>query len=216
MRWRLPKADRGVRAGPAPAGSAPTPGRQLQKSPGLATLLARLDPELRYDVLDLGRAVGRNVEFLTPWARRLQFVELVDTLRTEAPVRALLEDDPVCAFAAALATSERFDLVLAWDVLDYLERERWQAFSTALSRVCGGGAALLAFLSTAREIPSVPAVYRLEDREHLSREVTGDATRRGPGPRAADLEQGLRDFQVEKAFQLRHGAQEFLLIRKSE
>jgi hypothetical protein len=195
-------ADQEVAAGP-----------QVHPSLALPDLLSQLHPDRRLRILDLGPAIGSNLTF---WNQRylctMEVADLYPSLVT-AP-----EGDAVAAVAAALPAGDDrpLDVVLAWDLFNYLDRPRLLALGERLAARCRPQAILFAMLSTAKEIPVLPGRYPIEDGSRLLYDV--DATRQRPGPRyrPADIAAMTPGFSTDRNFLLRHGIQEYLLIRDAE
>lgn len=215
MRWlggRRPEAP-GDR--PEPTASAPVVHRSL----ALAAHFAEIDPEERLHVLDLGPAVGANVDFLS--RRFVCKLEVGDLYRSlVADPRRFNDPDAEAATAlmhdALAPAGEPYDLVLAWDLLNYLTRPQIRALATLLAASCRPGARLFAMVVTRGEMPPAPLVYLLgEDGELVYRDLPGQV-RPAPRYRPAEIDQLTPGFTVDRSFLLRHGIQEFLLLRSDQ
>jgi len=200
-----------------PADSPPEP--EVHRSLALAALFAGLVPESRMRVLDLGAAVGANVEFLARrFVSQLQVGDLYRSLVAEAARFAGPESDLVEHFSRALPAppGKRFDLVFAWDLLDYLTKPQIRALAEVLAERCRAGARLFAMVSIAKEIPQTPRTYLFHDAESLVYLDRPLRTRPGPRYRPAEIDGLTPGFTVDRTFLLRHGVQEYLLVRKGE
>jgi hypothetical protein len=183
----------------------------------LAALFAGLVPESRMRVLDLGPAVGANVEFLAGrFLCQLQVGDLYRSLASEAARFADPESDLADLFATALPAppGKGFDLVFAWDLLDYLTKPQIRALAAVLAERCRDGARLFAMLSTAKEIPQTPGTYLFHGAESLLYRDRSRHTRPGPRYRPAEIDALTPGFTVDRTFLLRHGVQEYLLLRE--
>ncbi len=172
--------------------------------------LSRLE---RPRLLDLGPAVGANVTYLTRYNCKLFIADLFQTLRGlrdgldwNASVldRALAEYLPY-------RDRKRFDLILAWDLLNYLSREEMQVLGRHLSRLCKPAGLLFVMISTRKQIPDRPTVFRIVDRETLEYDNPSKIRRPCPLYREPDLGRLMSDFEVETSFLLRNGMQEYVL-----
>ena len=185
----------------------------LYRSPTLRALVSRLTSEDGYHVLDLGGAAGANVEFFSRFSSRLQIADLPDALAS-GDLRSLLLADPSAAFRKVLpVTRDPFDVVLAWDVLNYLTREQLGCLAARLGRVCSQRALMLAFVSTTREMPSVPMVFKIVDEQTLFLQPRSPAIRQSPRFPPAEIERLMSGFAVVQSVLMRHGVQEYLFIR---
>jgi hypothetical protein len=112
-----------------------------------------------------------------------------------------------------MAPGERFDAVLAWDVLDYLRAHEVSALLGRLAPACQRGAPVLVLASTRREIPATPVRYRILDAETLSCEGSDEPSRAGPHYTQHDLGRMMAGFSVMRSVVLRSGIQEYLFVR---
>jgi hypothetical protein len=232
---------------PAPTAAA---GPESHRSLAMASLLAGFAGRQRLQVLDLGPAVGDNVEFLSRFGCKLYIQDLYPavvplqaaTIDLPAPgaatvatidraaVREAREtweprlsreggepDEPGLAgrFAQLLAFPDdtRFDAVLTWDLINYLERREVAALARQLARFCRPGALLFALISILKQIPAEPMRYRILDQEHLAYESSTAALRPCPRYAPAELNELLRGFRLDRSFLMRHGIQEYLFAR---
>jgi hypothetical protein len=178
----------------------------------LKAVLSALRPTSRRAVLDLGPALGSNVEFLSALRCRVRIVDLHRSVigesierREPKPFEALLER------LLPLAPEEAFDALLAWDVFNYLRRDQVAALMARLARACRSGAPVLAFLWTRRQMPVLPLRFRIADRENVVWEGPRDTFRPSPRYSANDVARMTPGFVVKGSFLLRNGIQEYLL-----
>lgn len=208
-------------AEPADGGEdADAPAPETHASLALGEVLAGWNPDRRLHALDLGPAVGPNITFLTD--RFLSTVEVVDLHRS---LPSAAGDDPARGVAAAVPESgQAADLVLAWDLFNYLERDQVKALSTALAQRCRPGAVLFTMIYTTPQMPRDPGTFPLgaeEDDEERIRGITltyrvdRSSTRPCPRYRPADVDAMTPDFEVDRNYLLRHGVQEYLLQRRA-
>ena len=71
-------------------------------------------------------------------------------------------------------------------------------------------------LSTAKEIPQTPGTYLFHDAESLLYRDRSRHTRPGRRYRPAEIDALTPGFTVDRTFLLRHGVQEYLLLREDE
>jgi hypothetical protein len=177
----------------------------------LGELFAGLDPGRRLHLLDLGPAVGTNVEFLTAsFPCRLHVADLYRSLAAEGTRFSDPEADLGALFRRALPAPERgFDLVLGWDLLDY-------ALAGVLAPLCRSGGQMFLMVSTHREISQLPVTYLFRDAGTLVYRGRAERTRAGPRYRPADVADLMPGFTVHRTYLLRHGVQEYLLARTAD
>jgi len=186
------------------------------RSPTLRALLSRLSPEAPHRILDLGGVNSANVEFFSRFSCRLQIVNLLEAIGSEGS-RALLAADPMVALRQVLPQTRRtFDVVLAWDVLNHLEPEKIRALMTIVVELTAPGAQMLAFIFTGREISALPVAFRIVDDETIRWEPRTQARRPGPRYPPAEVERMAAGFSVVHSVLMRHGVQEYLLVRRPD
>jgi hypothetical protein len=155
----------------------------------------------RPNVLDLGEAIGVNIAFFARYRARVSIADLHRSLRKARLEDALLPSAPPA----------RFDVILLWDLLNYLTPEEIGWLAKSLGRLSNPGATMLAFLASSREIPHRPSRYVIRDEETLMYEVQG--TKKRPSPRYTEqtLLRLMPGTVVESRFQLRNEIVEYLL-----
>lgn len=187
------------------------PAADEHRSPALGALVASLHPDRRCQVLDLGRPVGPNIEWLSARNCRVFVVDLhrsllAETIEARKPENAARLFDKLLP----LAKDDRFDAVLAWDQFNYLRPDQISSLMARLSPACRRGTLLLAFVATHREIPAVPMRYRILGPQMLAWQGAAARTRSSPCYHGPDLARLMPDFKVKSSFLLRNGIQEYL------
>jgi hypothetical protein len=167
----------------------------------LVSLLAGWDEASRPNVLDLGEAIGPNLAFFSRFRARLSIADLHRSIRAARLDDALLPSPPPAPF----------DVVLLWDLLNYLTPDEIQWLARSLARVARPGATMLAFLASSREIPYRPSRYRIRDDETLVYELHGPKKRESPRYTEQTLLRLMPGTTVESRFQLRNEIVEYLL-----
>ncbi len=151
-----------------------------------------------FSVLDLGPATPSNLQFFLGRGARFTVADFApsrgDTLSE------LVRDEP----------GTHFDLVLAWDFLNYLPREKLGLLLRSLEPYFRPGTMVHALVATGRHISAAPRRYRIEDAETLVWE--GPRGRVIPSPRymEQDLLRCMPGLIVEHRFQLRNEMLEYL------
>jgi hypothetical protein len=224
MKWLRSRRDE--RRPPTGDGAETAPQPEVHPSLALGELFSGLHPDRALHVLDLGPAVGANIAwFSNRWSCTVEVADLYRSLPAaaggepkETLRRALPWDDPGAA--------EPVDMVLAWDLFNYLDRERIRALCEALAPRCRPGAPLYAMLVTAPEMPREPGTYLLREATDgpggerastaLLYRVDRTAQRPAPRYRPAEVDALSPGFEVDRNYLLRHGVQEYLLRRAAD
>jgi hypothetical protein len=188
-------------------------GPDVHKSLGLAALLEamrRKGQGLR--ILDLGPAVGGNVEFLSQLGCKLHIGDLYASRSTAVEGEELGQE----FFEQLFPADTRLDVVLAWDLFNYLQRKEMARLGALLRRHCRPGALIFALMWTQKQIPAQPIRFRIQDSGQLVYERTTALERPGPRYPPAEISSLLKGFRVDRSFLLRHGIQEYLFVRDDD
>ena len=179
-----------------------------QSSRALGPVLSRLESLSRGSVLDLGAPTTTN--FLA-YQERGARIAVADLYRFYAPTRPEEESEEPPRFEPHLPGSvESFDVVLAWDVLNYLTKDEIGSLMSALSMRCSPGALVLALMAGGSRIAASPQRYRIAGSETLKVERETDRTIEAPAYSEQTLVRLLPRFNVESRFQLRNSMVEYL------
>jgi len=181
--------------------------------------LAALFDEIRgrrVTVLDLGSAVGSNVEFLSQYGCKLYIEDLYAALtsRVSSGEEGDIAGPEFFAEFLSLPEDTRFDVILAWDLFNYLRRKELAYFGEQLRRYTQPGALAFALMSYHKQIPAQPYRFKIRDERTLIYDRRTAAER--PSPRFVPYEVTglLKGFHVDRSFLLQHGIQEYLLVRE--
>ncbi|MEK6749185.1 MAG: methyltransferase domain-containing protein [Pseudomonadota bacterium] len=172
----------------------------------------------KYTILDMGAANHAKIEFFSTLKCRL-FVEDFFRFYTERLAHAKREKnvlDPqhslTCLQKYPAETS--FDLVLFWDLFDYIQPADLQALLKHLSGYCKRGTVLFFLTSALEHIPIEPAVFRIIDKQHLSYENKSPTTRRAVGYTQTSLRKILTGFKLYRGFRMSTGQEEHVFIKE--
>ena len=199
-------------AQPAPSDTS----GETHASLALGALFQELVYDRPYRILDLGAARGPNVEILSGFCSRIQIEDLYASLGEVGLIGDACADATPSWPDRIVAYSEGrpFDIILAWDLMDYLGRPGIDALMERLRRCSATGAYLFALTWTRKEIPAEPIHFRLVDRQTLVYESPTSKTRRGPIFTPRDFAAMAGGFRVHHSFLLKHGVQEYLFVRE--
>lgn len=110
------------------------------------------------------------------------------------------------------AGREKIDVVLCWDLLNYLSQPLLRAFAARLGNVMAPTGVLHAYIHSAHAtMPQVPQRYSVLESGLVARQDHDAAERKAPRYSAWDLEKHGVGLKVERSMLLRNGMQEFLL-----
>jgi hypothetical protein len=191
-------------------------GPEVHRSLGLAALLAGIANRSKLEVLDLGPAVGSNIEYMSRYGCKLYIEDFYGALISGFSSGGERLGPVFFAHYLAFPDGTRFNAVVAWDLFNYLDRKELVALSSYLAQYCEPGAQLLALISIAKQIPQQPHRFKIVDADHLAYERQSAAERPCPRYAPAELSDLMRGFQLDRTFLMRHGVQEYLFTRRRD
>ncbi|HTR65873.1 MAG TPA: hypothetical protein VMH85_08875 [Terriglobales bacterium] len=217
-------------AGVEPATVDKTP-RLSRRSSGLAELAKLLGQEEPLCVLDLGSTSAANIRYLTSRGHRIYSEDLLDA--STDPVLPTTDDqgNPVLDEKRFLADNllypaSQFDVVLFWNLADYMDESLVKPVIARLWTLLKPGAVLLAFFHTREAGPDAPCYrYHIVGSDSLEMQHIGlrpDA-KKGTGGAGGfrlqrvfnnrHIENLFRDFSSIKFFLARDNVREVLVVR---
>ncbi len=110
------------------------------------------------------------------------------------------------------AGKEKIDIVLCWDLLNYLSLPLYTAFTTHLAAHMGPAGILHAYIHSAQTaMPQHPQRYRVLDQDLVVRLDHDPPMRKTPRYSYTDLDSQASGLRVARSMLLRNGIQEYLL-----
>jgi hypothetical protein len=192
----------------------PLPADVTRVSPGLEAAFATLPRRQRCRVLDLGPAMADNVTALGEVARR---VRILDLTRIEVGRRSALPEtiENGIRSLCALATDHEavHDLVLAWDLVNYVPRNRVAPLMEALGDLCTTGGRVFLSVTENHPIPALPNRHRIIGASRVRVESLTSEVGVAPELPPAAVERALKGFRIERTFVLRHGVREYVAVK---
>ena len=188
----------------------------------LPGLVERLDGDRKCRILDLGPAHGATVEFFSRYSCVLYVADLYRSLKARRVDPSDRPDEPQDKEEASAERARifdellsydgdtRFDLVFAWDLLNYLAPEQIEALSHRLASFSHRGTKLFAMIAIHREIPARPCAFKILDSETLEYDALTHHTRTAPRHPEPALRRLMSGFDVESTCVLRNGLQEYV------
>ncbi len=180
-------------------------------APAFRELTERLQerpPARRLEILDLAAASGNHLAHFAFLRCRFHVGDLEESLPEwrrddEAP-----PPDP--ARLLPLQPDLALDLVLAWNLLDYLDDDALLRLGRHLADRCAPGARLHAFVQTRAEMPARPGRFLLGEGGEVTWHHRNTPVTAAPRRPRHLLERALPGFRVERARLLQNGLQEYL------
>ena len=189
----------------------------VHNSLGLHALFQRLQDDVTYEILELGPVRKGNIEFWTQFSNSLHVADL----RSSLPLPPLPDDDPEPPERdwhqlLGLPEERRFDIILAWDLLNYIDLSDLSSLVEYLSRFCRPETILFMLIFDNQKMWEDIAVYRIVDESHLGYELGSAKMRDCPRHHAHTLTQTMRNFRSADSFRLRNGVIEYIFIYEGE
>jgi hypothetical protein len=168
--------------------------------------------ERKYEVLDLGQACSETLRFYAELPSKIYFAGFFSDLKGLAPEpeEGLKRFNKALEESLPFAARTRFDLVVTWDIFNYLRLDEVEALTTYLRRFMSESAPLVSLIWYQRRIPAQPQRFALLDAESLEYRPTSQAEMDGPRYKEPDLLRAMHSFRVSKSFLLRNGIQEYV------
>lgn len=190
------------------------PGRKSARL--FADLFRGIDPTHRLKVLELGRAQPETVDFFSRFKCRLQFADLYSAASLLEEQVKHSEAELAVGFRKALdlRKGDRFDIVLLWDILQFLTGPSIRALCGVLephlhagSRAHGFGVhSVLTACERAEYAVISPSEFKLKPSRYPDLEYR-------PHPQA-ELSEQLTVFKIDRAMLMANGTVEMLLGAK--
>ena len=186
--------------------------KRLDSSNALEHVAIRLAELSPCTVLDLGPPSAKNLAFYARYGAKITIADfyrfyrpLRGNLLERASTRASLLDELVPHDA-----STRFELVMAWDLLNYLSLDEITWLMDGMSKLCSKGALMSAIVSGSGDMPGTPSNYSIVDAQTLLNETRASRVRPSPNHSERTLARATPRLTVERRFQLRNRTAEYL------
>ncbi len=185
---------------------------QTLNAPLFKSLVEPLETAGRRVVMDLGAATNQTIGLFSHYPCRLDIADLSDGLDQ---LEAQVEDQQALQAAVEALLPKRHeepvDIILCWDILNYLSRPVLAAVMSHIARRARPGAqahALIYYSDT--HMPERPGVFVPMPDGSLVSNDPSPCTRDAPRYTPDDLTRAMRSYRIERAMLLGNGMQEFL------
>lgn len=183
-----------------------------QRSPGFAQIAGYLSAQRKFTLLDLGTPSAGTFEFYSSLRCKLYVEGLRSVLDT---LNGKLDGDEVVfpEYTEVLQTydeSVRFDIVLAWDLFNYLSPGALERLALYLRPHCKRSTQVFGLINTAPDQPQVPLSFSIDGPDSLLYDP--DQQPRRPCPRYGQrqLEEYLPCLSVDHTYLLQNRMQEYV------
>jgi hypothetical protein len=176
-------------------------------APGVASLLEGLTADGTLSVLDLGSASESSFRLYAQFARRIRFADVLVGSSSPGGFPARLE-------ALGPGCQAPFDLVLAWNILDWLRKEDRSALVERLVHLTTPEAKLYVLVDASERPNTYPHRFTLLDRDRVLQQPVGPSKPAHPQLLPAEVERLLTPFRVSQGFCLRQGWREYVAVKE--
>jgi len=203
----------------AGAGRKSQPEPVVHSSLGLQALCDRLENAGSRSILELGPVRSGNLEFWSRFGPSIFIADLRSNL--PLPVQASESEDsefvePEWDRLLGLPSDGRYDVVLAWDLLNYMELPAVSSLIKYLKRFCRPGAIFFALIFDQKLMPGEITIYGITDSSHLRYECPTSEMRPCPRHQPRALGIVMSHFRTADSFRLRNGVVEYLFEYEGE
>jgi hypothetical protein len=183
------------------------------RSPSLGFICDRLAAERKHAILDMGLPTGGTMDFFARFPCTLYVEDLFESLLILPPPG---EEEGGDAWdlrvgrSLAHAPEVRFDVIFAWDLINYMDADLIHALMKRISRSCRSGTLLYIMISTAPAISERPAKIEITPEVRVRYEATAPVDKPNPRYTPLKLERMMPGFRLLHSFLLGASLQEFL------
>lgn len=172
------------------------------RSPGLTAVYNEMKGSKDHRVLDLGPSSAPNFNFFTQLSCKIRFENLSEWLmdrQEELADDALLRQE--LADYLGDFGDNRFDLILTWDIFNYLSLANVEWLISKLKSLCQPGAVIHMIKYVGQKIPACPQSFRIIDQYKLQTIRASEwQTRAHANLDTARLLKQIQDFYMERSY----------------
>jgi hypothetical protein len=177
----------------------------IHYSPGISAIHNALTGNRKNRILDLGSISSGTFNFFSQNSCKIHF-ENLDAFVAECG--RLSTDNLIYTlrhFLLAHGEAEKFDVILSWDLFNYLKIDAVAALLEQLARHCKPGTLLHSIKYVSDQIPRLPRRFAVRDARSLEFEDTPLYGRGTPRYQTAQLLEKLQHYTVQANFSDREG-----------
>jgi SAM-dependent methyltransferase len=160
------------------------------RSPGLTAIFNAVKTSQKNQILDLGSSISANFNFFTQLGCRFHFENFDETLaemrKGELNPQTLIE-----TFLKYIKPDQRFDIVLLWDLFNYLDKTLMQKLYAKLEQFLKPNSLIFSLSYVGSKRPDSPAQFRILDQYFI--EINNESALEPNALRSTTV-QSLRDF----------------------
>ncbi len=176
----------------------------------------KLSVETKKTILDLGNANNNNLSYFSDYYCKIFIEDLFSSiLKDDANNSNNTEDgtkipDYSNMFYCGNHSDEKVDIILCWELLNYIPRETIRFFIEALLKLSQKETLVHAFIATQSAMADLPLEYTIKNELTMERITTSSNRIKSPRYNQLQLFKFMPEFKVIKSILHRNGMQEYL------
>ena len=205
------KLFRGSSAGPGQGAKPPSSGQRLtRRSSGLGELSRLLQSEDPLCILDIGSTSAANIRLVTERGHKIYSEDILDASTDPVLVTRDENGKPTLDHKRFLAenllySAAQFDIVLCWNLADYLDEGLVKPVVARLWSTLKPGGMLLAFFHTQEAGPDAPCYrYHIVGSDTVEMQHIEARRDQRKGPSGAGKHAASGGFRLQRVFNNRH------------
>jgi hypothetical protein len=194
----------------------------VYSSLGLQALCQRIRESGVCDILELGPARNKNLDFWSRFNPSIFIADLRSSLPFPLPPMEGTDSEaseiPTLDWGKILSLpmDRSYNVILAWDLFNYLEISAVSSLIRYLSRYCRPGTLLFSLIFDQKQMPEEITVYRIIDESHLAYETSSTVIRTCPRHQPRTLAGVMSNFCTADSFRLRNSIIEYIYKYEGE
>jgi hypothetical protein len=180
----------------------------IHRSPGLTAIYNEIKASKRNKILDLGSASTSSLSFFSRKSCHIHFenmneflVDYSDSRRLGKNIRDALEE-----YLHSFSENEKFDVVLTWDIFNYLDKDTFYWLINRLNTYSHADTLLHMIKYIGKDIPSSPCYFQILDHYQVKISQPGIFSKRAfPTLDSAHMLRGLSQYAIEDIYLQHNG-----------
>lgn len=183
--------------------SAPKYIASNHRSPGLTIIYNEIKDSPDCRILDLGMSSGTTFRFFQELSCNIHF-ESIDEFLTES--NSIYSDhamvvDKLEHYLTQYKNEQKFDVILTWDLFDYLDLKTIQWFMERLTKHCKANTILHIMKCVNPSIPTNPRHFQIQNKHQLKvTQIDSSSPRVHPSHNTAELLRHIPHFYMVNAY----------------
>lgn len=183
---------------------APPPLPLAHRSPGLTAIYNEVKGSRANHILDFGPSSAKSFNFFAQLSCKIRFENVNELFNTAKDGKSLDSADLLAQMDHYISISgadERFDVVLIWDIFNYLDHAGIKWLSQKLGQLCRPNALIHSVRYLGTNIPSRPQSFQIVNQyQTLICDPKSAEPRRYASPETARLLKLMPDFYLENTY----------------